>query len=200
MIRGFLAAEPGEELVEVVDDRHAGTAVQATSPVSDAGRRRYATERHRFSDRTPRSPPTTALRRPRGSTNSSSLPALTRQSASGDVIGQAAVRLGDERACARCRPARSARTVSIVSVCEFPDENVVQIDAVGADQSRRERGGLQCRALLVLRRVQIPEREDQAGEAESVPVARRSALPSSGLLLVGRGRVADRPANRRHRS
>ena len=30
----FLAAETGEELVEVVDDRHAGTAVQAASPVS----------------------------------------------------------------------------------------------------------------------------------------------------------------------
>ena len=78
---GLLAAEPREELIDVVDDRHAGTAVQDASPVS--------THAATYAQVGTGSPTRAALGEPitrpgvHGSTSSSSLPVLTRQSASG---------------------------------------------------------------------------------------------------------------------
>ena len=94
MVRGLLAAEPGEELVEVVDDRHAGTAVHAPSPVSDAAPEEVD-HRHRAA-RVAVAPADDPIGRPCG--HELVLVAGAHEAVRlGDVVGQPAVRLAHER-------------------------------------------------------------------------------------------------------
>ena len=86
--------------------------------------------------------------------------------------------------------ASQARTVSMVSVCELPAENVVQIDPVGADLAAERRCD-QRRALLLERGVEVAEGEDDPDEAQRRAVLPHQRPDQRAVLVAGR-HVADR--------
>ena len=184
---GLLATQAGEELVEVVDDGHAGTAVNDMSPVS-----------HARAQVRPRSGPARRIATGAGrSDHAVGRPRLDElvlvadaddAVGLGDVIGEPAVRLADDRR--GTDPERLARPHGQHGVGVRVAGRERGADRPVGAEPASEPSGQHRGALLLERAVQVAEREDEPGEPQPLAVCREER-PDERRVLVGRGDVAD---------